>query len=132
MSLIFSKEGANDTTPEPWLLPQLKDANLIDKLAVGFYLGPDQRNNTGAHMILGGAYDRAKFDGAAFTVPMVDPYSQNLSGGQTNSVNVTSIESVIGGNITNATFGEESFGHPVLMDTGSPLVSSAPDLIASN
>lgn len=71
-------------------------------------------------MLLGGAYDKAKIDGDLITVPMVDPHNLDLSGGQTNSVNVTSVEVVLtkGNNHTKETYGKKNIGVPVLLDTG--------------
>lgn len=89
-------------------------------MSTSFYLGPDDSNVTNAQMIIGNAYDKAKVDGEMFTVPMVDPYDTELSGGQTNVVNVTSIEVVLDdGNRTLATYGDEGVGAPVLLDTGA-------------
>ncbi|KAF9690914.1 hypothetical protein EKO04_011224 [Ascochyta lentis] len=118
MSLLYGN-SSNYTSSGAWLLPQLKDANLIDKLVVSFYLGEDSRNGSHAQMILGAAYDKAKIEGTPFTVPMVDPYVAGAND-QTNSVYITKLQSVIGGNVTNASFGNSSIGKPVLMDTGSP------------
>ncbi|KAJ4359374.1 hypothetical protein N0V95_002204 [Ascochyta clinopodiicola] len=120
MSLLYGTgDGTNYTLPGAWLLPQLKAAKLIDKLVVSFYLGRDRKNETQARMILGGAYDKAKIEGKRFTVPMVDPYDSVQSNGQTNSVYITRLRSVIDGNVTDASFGNSSLGKPVLMDTGS-------------
>lgn len=103
----------------PYLLPQLKNASLIDIMATSFYLGPDEFNVTNAQMIIGGAYDKAKVDGDMITLEMVDPFSNTLTGGQTNNVNVTALEVVLdGGNRTSQTFGESGVGVPVLIDTG--------------
>lgn len=71
-------------------------------------------------MLLGGAYDKAKIEGDVITVPMVDPFNVELSGGQTNSVNVTSVEVFLsnGNNHTTETYGDKGVGVPVLLDTG--------------
>jgi hypothetical protein len=102
-------------------LPELKNASKIDYMASSIYLGPDDKEAANAQMLLGGSYDRAKIDGTLITVPMVDPFSFELTGGQTNVVNVTAIEIVIGngGNgSTTETYGDEGVGVPVLIDTG--------------
>jgi hypothetical protein len=103
-----------------YLLPGLKNASKINYLASSIYLGPDDKKAANAMMLLGGAYDKAKIDGDLITVPMVDPFNLQLSGGQTNSVNVTSIEVVLtkGNNHTKETYGKKSVGLPVLLDTG--------------
>jgi hypothetical protein len=71
-------------------------------------------------MLLGGAYDKAKIDGDLITVPMVDPFNKDLTGGQTNVVNVTSVEVFLtkGNNRTKETYGKKKVGVPVLLDTG--------------
>ncbi|XP_014556036.1 hypothetical protein COCVIDRAFT_100859 [Bipolaris victoriae FI3] len=113
------QHGADCMGKGPYLLPQLKNASLIDIMATSFYLGRDEFNETNAQMIIGGAYDKAKVDGDLFTVEMADPFSPSLTNGQTNNVNVTALEVVIdGGNRTSQTFGERGVGVPVLIDTG--------------
>ncbi|KAI7759734.1 hypothetical protein LZL87_009057 [Fusarium oxysporum] len=103
-----------------YLLPELKNASKINYLASSLYLGPDDKKAANARMLLGGAYDKAKIDGDLITVPMVDPFNLELSGGQTNSVNVTSVEVVLtkGNNHTKETYGKKNAGLPVLLDTG--------------
>ncbi|RKK70111.1 hypothetical protein BFJ69_g12131 [Fusarium oxysporum] len=103
-----------------YFLPELKNASKINYLASSLYLGPDDKKAANARMLLGGAYDRAKIDGNLITVPMVDPFNADLSGGQTNSVNVTSLEVVLtkGNNRTKETYGKKRVGLPVLLDTG--------------
>ncbi|KAK2930668.1 Peptidase family A1 domain [Fusarium oxysporum f. sp. vasinfectum] len=78
-----------------YFLPELKNASKINYLASSLYLRPDDKKAANARMLLGGAYDKAKIDGNLITVPMVDPFNADLSGGQTNSVNVTSLEVVL-------------------------------------
>ncbi|RGP63798.1 aspartic ase yapsin-6 [Fusarium sporotrichioides] len=103
-----------------YALPELKNASSIDYMASSIYLGPDDKEASSAMMLLGGAYDKAKIDGDLITVPMVDPFDVQLSGGQTNSVNVTSVEVFVSqsNNRTTETYGEKGVGVPVLMDTG--------------
>ncbi|EWZ85724.1 hypothetical protein NW765_011271 [Fusarium oxysporum] len=103
-----------------YFLPELKNASKINYLASSLYLGPDDKKAANARMLLGGAYDKAKIDGNLITVPMVDPFNADLSGGQTNSVNVTSLEVVLtkGNNCTKETYGKKGVGLPVLLDTG--------------
>jgi hypothetical protein len=97
----------------------MKNASIINVMATSFYLGPDEANVTNAQMLIGGAYDKAKINGELFTLEMVDPFSVELSNGQTNNVNVTAIEVVLnGGNRTSETYGETGVGVPVLLDTG--------------
>lgn len=72
-------------------------------------------------MILGGYYDKAKIASKPFTVEMVDPNSQTLANGQTNSVNVTQIDVVVNGNTTTFNPGPSAdVGQPTLLDTGNP------------
>lgn len=99
--------------------PELKNASKINYLASSLYLGPDDKKPANARMLLGGAYDEAKIDGNLITVPMVDPFNADLSGGQTNSVNVTPLEVVLtkGNNRTKETYGKKGVGLPVLLDT---------------
>jgi hypothetical protein len=101
-------------------MPELKNASKINYLASSIYLGPDDKDASNAMMLLGGAYDKAKIDGDLITVPMVDPFDVQLSGGQTNSVNVTSVEVFLshGNNRTTETYGDKGVGVPVLLDTG--------------
>ncbi|RGP71265.1 aspartic ase yapsin-6 [Fusarium longipes] len=103
-----------------YIMPELKNASKINYLASSIYLGPDNKDAANAMMLLGGAYDKAKIDGDLITVPMVDPFDVQLSGGQTNSVNVTSVEVFLtdGNNRTIDTYGDEDVGVPVLLDTG--------------
>lgn len=99
-------------------MPELKNASLIDTMSLSVYLGPDDAD-ANAHLLFGGAYDKAKVDGDFITVDMVDPHNLQLSGGQSNSVNVTALEVVLdGGNSTRETYGEKDVGVPVLIDTG--------------
>lgn len=102
----------------PYLLPQLKNASAIYHMAVSFYLGPENANNTGSTMILGGAYDKAKMAGKPITLKMTDS-----ARGQTNNVNVTTLSVVTGGKVIRETFGDADVGQPVLMDTGNANVS---------
>jgi hypothetical protein len=119
LSLDCSIAGPDCTWKGPYLLPQMKNASIINTMATSIYLGPDEVNVTNAKMLIGGAYDEAKVDGELFTVDMVDPHDVNLSGSQTNNVNVTAMEVVLdGGNRTHETYGEENIGVPVLIDTG--------------
>ncbi|KAF5704863.1 OPSB-like protein [Fusarium globosum] len=115
----FAGPKCTDRT-SAYLLPELKNASRINYLASSIYLGPDDVKAANARMLLGGAYDKAKIDGDLITVPMVDPHNLDLSGGQTNSVNVTSVEVVLtkGNNHTKETYGKKNIGVPVLLDTG--------------
>ncbi|KAJ4016165.1 hypothetical protein NW752_003284 [Fusarium irregulare] len=103
-----------------YAMPELKRASKINYLASSIYLGPDDKEAANAKMLLGGAYDKAKIDGGLITVPMVDPFHLKLSLGQTNSVNVTSVEVFVNknNNHTKETYGKKSVGVPVLLDTG--------------
>ncbi|KAG5747910.1 hypothetical protein H9Q70_009404 [Fusarium xylarioides] len=103
-----------------YMLPELKNASKINYLASSIYLGPDDKKAANARMLLGGAYDKAKIDGNLITVPMVDPFNNDLTGGQTNSVNVTSVEVFLtkGNNRTKESYGKKNVGLPVLLDTG--------------
>ncbi|KAF5643457.1 uncharacterized protein FTJAE_3257 [Fusarium tjaetaba] len=103
-----------------YFLPELKNASKINYLATSLYLGPDDKKAANARMLLGGAYDKAKIDGDIITVPMVDPFNEVLTGGQTNVVNVTSVEVFLtkGNNRTKETYGKKKVGIPVLLDTG--------------
>ncbi|KAF5605100.1 hypothetical protein FPANT_1277 [Fusarium pseudoanthophilum] len=103
-----------------YFLPELKNASKINYLATSLYLGPDDKKAANARMLLGGAYDKAKIDGDLITVPMVDPFNSDLTGGQTNVVNVTSVEVFLtkGNNRTKETYGKKKVGVPVLLDTG--------------
>lgn len=119
LSLDCNMGGPRCTWAGPHLLPQMKNASIIDTMATSIYLGPDEANVTNAQMLIGGAYDKAKVDGELFTLDMVDPHSADLANTQTNSVNVTAIEVVLdGGNRTSETYGEKGTGVPVLLDTG--------------
>ncbi|KAF5656974.1 hypothetical protein FCIRC_13408 [Fusarium circinatum] len=104
-----------------YFLPELKNASKINYLATSIYLGPDDKKAANARMLLGGAYDKAKIDGDLITVPMVDPFNKELSDGQTNSVNVTSVEVFLtkGNNRTKETYGKKNVGVPVLIDSGT-------------
>jgi len=102
----------------PYLVPQLKNASTINGMYTSFYLGRDIPK-TNAQLILGRAYDRAKIGSKPFTLEMVDPFNLELANGQTNSVNVSSLELVIGKNRTCETFGDKNVGQPVLLDTGT-------------
>ncbi|KAM0470445.1 hypothetical protein ACHAP7_009509 [Fusarium lateritium] len=103
-----------------YALPELKNASKINHMATSIYLGPDNKKAANARMLIGGAYDKAKVDGDFITVPMVDPFDLNLSGGQTNSVNVTSIDVFLssGNQHVKETYGKTNVGVPVLLDTG--------------
>lgn len=119
LSLDCSIAGPNCTWQGPYLLPQMKNASIINTMATSIYLGPDDVNVTNAKMLLGGAYDKAKVDGELFTVDMVDPHDVELTSSQTNNVNVTALEVVLdGGNRTYETYGDKDIGVPVLIDTG--------------
>jgi hypothetical protein len=106
-----------------YMLPELKNASKINYLATSLYLGPDDKQAANAQMLLGGAYDKAKIDGDLITMPMVDPFNQQLTGGQTNVANVTSIEIVVGtgkkSKTTKETYGKKDVGVPVLLDSGT-------------
>jgi candidapepsin len=88
---------------------------------VSIYLGPNEPNETNSEMILGAAYDKAKIEGSLFTVKMVDPFNSSLTGGDTNLVNVTSIEADIAGKHVEQTYGSGSIteGLPYTLDTGN-------------
>ncbi|KAF5560442.1 hypothetical protein FPHYL_6646 [Fusarium phyllophilum] len=103
-----------------YMLPELKNASKINYLTSSIYLGPDDEKAANARMLLGGAYDKAKIDGNLITVPMVDPFNNDLTGDQTNSANVTSVEVFLtkGNNRTKETYGKKNIGLPVLLDTG--------------
>ncbi|WZH44164.1 aspartic peptidase domain-containing protein [Fusarium acuminatum] len=103
-----------------YALPELKNASKINHMATSIYLGPDDKKASNAKMLIGGAYDKAKVDGDLITVPMVDPFDNNLTGGQTNSVNVTSIDVFLsnGNQHITETYGDKNVGVPVLLDTG--------------
>jgi hypothetical protein len=105
----------------PYLLPQLKTASTINKAAVSIYLGPNQPKDTNSEIIFGAAYDKAKIDGALFTVKMVDPFDSDLTEDSTNYVNVTSIEANIAGKHAEQAYGAGSIGEglPYLLDTGN-------------
>jgi hypothetical protein len=106
-----------------YMLPELKNASKINYLASSLYLGPDDKQADNAQVLLGGAYDKAKIDGDLITMAMVDPFSQDLTGGQTNVANVTSLEIVVGtgkkSKSTKETYGEKDVGVPVLLDSGT-------------
>jgi candidapepsin len=105
----------------PYLLPQLKNASTINRVAVSIYLGPNQPNETNSEIIFGAAYDKAKIEGTLFTVKMVDPFNSSLTGDSTNLVNVTSIEADIAGKHAKQTYGSGSIneGLPYTLDTGN-------------
>jgi candidapepsin len=120
-SLISVKIGFSTTYPidhGPYLLAQLKNASSINRRSVSVYLG----NDTGSsQLILGGFYDKAKMASKPFTIEMVDPQSQSLANGQTNSVNVTEIQVMANGNTTTFNPGPSpDIGQPTLLDTGNP------------
>ncbi|EOA84401.1 hypothetical protein ACJQWK_01009 [Exserohilum turcicum] len=120
LTLNCAVTGPQCTWAGPYLLPQMKNASVIDIMAASFYLGLDDANATNAMMLLGGAYDKAKVDGDLFTLNMVDPQSIYLTDSQTNYVNVTAMEVVLdGGNRTSQTYGDEGVGIPILLDTGT-------------
>jgi candidapepsin len=105
----------------PYLLAQLKNASSINRRSVSFYLGNETGSQGASQMILGGYYDKAKMASKPFTVEMVDPNSQELANGETNSVNVTRIEVVVNGNTTTFIPGPSpDIGQPTLLDTGNP------------
>ncbi|KAF3034134.1 hypothetical protein E8E12_001874 [Didymella heteroderae] len=119
LSLNCQIGGPACTDKGPVLLPQLKNASIIDTMSTSIYLGRDDGDVKNAQMLIGGAYDKAKVDGELFTVEMVNPHDLQNANGQTNSVNVTAIEVVLdGGNRTAETYGEKNVGSPVLLDTG--------------
>lgn len=103
-----------------YALPELKNASKINYMATSIYLGPDDKKAANARMLIGGAYDKAKVDGNLITVPMVDPFDSSLTGGQTNSINVTSIDVFLsnGNQHVTETYGDKKVGVPVLLDTG--------------
>ncbi|KAF4995607.1 hypothetical protein FGRMN_4998 [Fusarium graminum] len=103
-----------------YALPELKRASKINRMASSIYLGPDNKEAANAKMLLGGAYDKAKINGSLITVPMVDPHNLELSDGQTNSINVTSIEVFTSKSkkLVTETYGKKTVGVPVLLDTG--------------
>jgi candidapepsin len=105
----------------PYLLAQLKNASSINRRSVSVYLGNGISSKGSSQLILGGFYDKAKMASKPFTVAMVDPYSQALANGETNSVNVTQIEVVVNGNKTTFNPGPApDIGQPTLLDTGNP------------
>jgi candidapepsin len=105
----------------PYLLAQLKNASSINRRSVSVYLGNGISSKGSSQLILGGFYDKAKMASQPFTVAMVDPYSQALANGETNSVNVTQIEVVVNGNKTTFNPGPApDIGQPTLLDTGNP------------
>ncbi|KAK0384431.1 hypothetical protein NLU13_8517 [Sarocladium strictum] len=105
-----------------YMLPELKNSSKINHMASSIYLGPDDKQAANAQMLLGGFYDKAKIDGELITIPMVDPFNEDLTSGQTNNVNVTAIEVVLGegygANHTLESYGQKDVGVPVLLDTG--------------
>ncbi|KAL2066143.1 hypothetical protein VTL71DRAFT_2214 [Oculimacula yallundae] len=115
------EKGPSCTEDGAYLLPQLKNTSTIDRMAVNFYLGPEDNNVTNAEMILGAAYDEAKLGGELFTIDMVDPASF-LSNQGTNWVNVTAIEAEVDGITAKVTYGSGSLseGMPYGVDTGAP------------
>ncbi|KAH8171866.1 eukaryotic aspartyl protease domain-containing protein [Sarocladium implicatum] len=119
LSLDCQLGGPQCNGPGPYLLPQLKNASAINRIATSFYLGPDETETAYPEMILGGAYDKAKIDGELFTVDMVDPRTSDLANGQTNSANVTALSVIVNGSTTlSETYGPPEIGSPVLLDTG--------------
>lgn len=124
MSLDCQGGGPDCAGSGAVLLPQLKNASIIDVMSTSIYLGRDDGNVKNAQMLIGGAYDKAKVDGELITIDMVDPHNLQLANGQTNSVNVTSMEVILdnrNGTAVNRTvesYGEEDIGVPVLLDTG--------------
>ncbi|KAL2067820.1 hypothetical protein VTL71DRAFT_15916 [Oculimacula yallundae] len=121
LSLSCAGVVANTTCNEdgPYILPQLKKAKTINRMSASVYLGPDDLGVNNSELIFGGYMDKAKIGGPLISLPMVDPTTYLLSGGQTNNVNVTSLEVVFNGNSTSGTYGEPDFGQPALFDTGS-------------
>ncbi|KAM0540570.1 hypothetical protein ACHAPJ_013577 [Fusarium lateritium] len=103
-----------------YMLPELKNASKINYLASSIYLGPDDKKAANARMLLGGAYDKTGIYGDPINVPMVDPFNNDLTDGQTNSVNVTSVEVFLtkGNSRTKETYGKRKVGLLVLLDTG--------------
>jgi hypothetical protein len=124
LSLDCQGGGPECTGKGPVLLPQLKNASIIDSMSTSIYLGRDDWDVKNARILIGGAYDKAKVDGDMFTIDMVNPHDLQLANGQTNSVNVTSTEVVIDNgngtaiNRTAETYGNKDVGVPVLLDTG--------------
>ncbi|KEQ68926.1 acid protease [Aureobasidium namibiae CBS 147.97] len=115
---------ATNYPPEkgPYLLAQLKNASTINRRSVSVYLGNDTGTSGASQIILGGFYDKAKMASKPFTVEMVNPNSQTLANGETNSVNVTQIEVVVNGKTTTFNPGPSpDIGQPTLLDTGNPL-----------
>jgi hypothetical protein len=104
-------------------MQELKNKSVIDRQSVAMYLGPDVWNTTAAQMILGGYYDSSKFAGHRVTVAMSDPFSQETSNGQTNSVNVTKLTVTQKNNSkTSSSYGDGTVGAPVLLDSGAPTI----------
>jgi hypothetical protein len=101
------------------LLPQLKNASTIDRLAVSAYLGPDEIDAQ-PEMLLGGFYDKAKMGGRPFTIPMVDPTSL-AANSQTNNVNITSLSVTVGNKTQTTHYGPGPYnqGLITLIDTGN-------------
>lgn len=105
--------------PGPYLLAQLKNASSINRKSVSVYLGGDTNSN--GSLVLGAFYDKAKVASKPFTVKMVDPSSQSLALGETNFVNVTKIEVVVGKNRTAFYPGPSpDIGQSTQLDTGNP------------
>jgi len=103
-------------------LAQLKNASSINRRSVSVYLGNKTGSAGASQIILGGFYDKAKMASKPFTVEMVDPNSQTLANGETNSVNVTQIDVIANGNITTFNPGPSpDVGQPTQLDTGNPL-----------
>jgi candidapepsin len=102
-------------------LAQLKNASSINRRSVSVYLGNHTASKGSSQLILGGFYDKAKMASKPFTLEMVDPYSQTLANGETNSVNVTEIQVMANGNTTTFNPGPSpDIGQPTLLDTGNP------------
>jgi candidapepsin len=126
MGLTCLGTGPHCLGEGPYLLPQLKNASSINRVAVSVFLGPNQANDTHSEIILGAAYDKAKIGGELFTVKMVDPFSASLANSDTNSVNVTSISVCLNGKEAKQTYGPgpSTEGTPYLLDTGNVMTRS--------
>ncbi|KAM0343516.1 hypothetical protein ACHAPU_008411 [Fusarium lateritium] len=121
LSLECQDNGPSCTGNLPaYALPELKRASKINRMASSIYLGLDNKEAANAKMLLVGDYDKAKINGSLITVPIVDPHNMQLSDGQTNSINVTSIEVYTSKSKKHGTgtYGEKAIGVPVLLDTG--------------
>ncbi|KAK5107882.1 hypothetical protein LTR62_000592 [Meristemomyces frigidus] len=122
LGLTCDGTGAKCQGAGPYLLPQLKNASSIDRIAVSVYLGPEKAANTHSEIILGAAYDEAKIDGELFTLEMVDPHSLALTNMNANNVNVTLIEAIADGKAAQHAYGPGpiSQGTTYILDTGNP------------